>query len=90
MSLVGIFGQAMSDLNHIKLDVGDLRDQVICPVQPHFEKYFHSLQTQISSLFRAIPAHKGGVSRSSRTLGGDAVDAAASSRESDCRASFGS
>ena len=37
--------------------------------------------TQIISLFRAIPSRVRDVSRSSRTLGWDAVDAAASSRE---------
>jgi hypothetical protein len=51
------------------------------PVQPHFQKYSRFLPTQITGLFRAVPSRERGVSRSSRTLGWDAVDAAASSRK---------
>ena len=46
-------------------------------VQPAREKYFAYAVGQISATTRAIPARKRGVSRSSRTLGRDAVDAAA-------------
>jgi hypothetical protein len=55
--------------------------KLICLVQPGLRKYFlfssdpnHLFIPRVSSLTR-------GVSRSSRTLGWDAVDAAASSRE---------
>jgi hypothetical protein len=65
----------------VRTRVDQQRLKLICPVQPHFKKYFRFLQTQIISLSLAIPSRLRGVSRSSRTLGWDAVDAAASSRE---------
>src|SRR3954469_2592783 len=40
------------------------------PVQPHFEKYFSFLATQITTVVRAVSSHQRGVSRSSRTRGG--------------------
>src|SRR5215213_10796953 len=40
------------------------------PVQPHFEKYFGFLPTQITTVVRAVSSHQRGVSRSSRTRGG--------------------
>jgi hypothetical protein len=47
------------------------------PVQPLPQKFFAFLPTQITCVFTAIPA-LWGVSPSSRTLGRDAMDAAAS------------
>jgi hypothetical protein len=47
----------------------------IPPVQPHRKKYFPSRFPQINSISPAIPSHMRGVSRSSRTLERDAVDA---------------
>src|SRR5215212_8096787 len=40
------------------------------PVQPHFEKYFGFLATQITTVVRTVSSHQGGVSRSSRTRDG--------------------
>ena len=51
------------------------RIKLILPVQSHRQKYFLSRLTQITSIIRAIPSHMRGVSRSSRTLERDAVDA---------------
>ena len=55
---------------------GDLlnRINVICPVQPHLQKYFGSLLTQISSLSRTVPSHRGAL-RNVINAGRDAVDA---------------
>src|SRR4051812_35382634 len=39
-------------------------------VQPHFEKYFGFLSTQITTVVRTVSSHQRGVSRSSRTRGG--------------------
>ena len=47
-------------------------------VQPLREKYSASRSTQIKSIYPAILSRERGVSRSSRTLGRDVVDAAAS------------
>jgi len=44
-------------------------------VQPLFQKDFSSPRTQIKIISAAVPAHMRGVSRSSRTLARDAVDA---------------
>jgi hypothetical protein len=57
--------------------------QVICPtrqitamrVQPHLQKYFCSLPTQITGLFRVVSSLTMGRWPSSQTLGWDAVDA---------------
>jgi len=51
---------------------------VICPVQPHLQKYTASSQTQITLTNPAIPSREEGRWPSSRTLGRVAVDAAAS------------
>src|SRR4051794_1879130 len=48
----------------IEADSTDLR------VQPHFEKYFGFLATQITTVVRTVSSHQGGVSRSSRTRDG--------------------
>jgi hypothetical protein len=46
------------------------RINLICPVQPHCQKYSPSPLTQITSISPAVPPHMRGVSRSSRTRGG--------------------
>jgi hypothetical protein len=51
------------------------RINLIPPVQSHRKKYFPSRFPQIKSISLAIPSHMRGVSRSSRTLERDAVDA---------------
>jgi hypothetical protein len=48
---------------------------LICPVQSRLQKYFDYHLTQISNIPIAIPLIYRGVSRSSRTLVRDAVDA---------------
>ena len=48
---------------------------LICPVQSRLQKYFDYRFTQISNIPSAIPLLQRGVSRSSRTLVRDAVDA---------------
>jgi hypothetical protein len=48
---------------------------LICPVQSRLQKYFGYRFTQISNIPTAIPPLQRGVSRSSRTLVRDAVDA---------------
>jgi len=53
------------------------RINLICPVQSFSKKYFASLFPQITSISPVILSHMRGVSRSSRTLVRDAVDAAA-------------
>src|SRR6202171_4342888 len=50
------------------------------------QKYFCFRGPQITSRTLAIPPHQRGVSRSSRTRGADAVDAAAFCVRRDCRA----
>src|SRR5258708_4370988 len=57
------------------------RFNVICPVQSPCEKYSYFRAPQISSRNRVISSPTRGVSRSSRTLGWDAVDAAALARK---------
>ncbi len=47
---------------------------LICPVQPPLQKYFPSPPTQISSLSRAVPSHRGAL-RNVINAGRDAVDA---------------
>jgi hypothetical protein len=50
--------------------------QITCRhVHPRFKKYFPSLSGQITGDVCAVPAQERGVSRPSRTLGRDAVDA---------------
>jgi hypothetical protein len=55
-------------------------------VQPRFEKYFASPFGRNSFIDSAVPPHYRGVSRSSRTRGADAVDAAALGAQRDGRA----
>jgi hypothetical protein len=50
------------------------RINVICPVQSALQKYFPSFLTQISSLSRAVPSHRGAL-RNVINAGRDAVDA---------------
>jgi transposase len=65
------------------------RINVICPVQSPLQKYFASPVGQIISTSSRHPTPQRGVSRSSRTRGADAVDAAAFCVRRDCRAGFG-
>jgi hypothetical protein len=58
------------------------------PVQSHLQKYFASPVGQIISTTLRIPPHHRGVSRSSRTRGADAVDAAAFCARRDRRAGY--
>jgi hypothetical protein len=51
------------------------RIKLICPVQFHLQKEFASQLTQITSRTLAVPFLWRGVSRSSRTLERDAMDA---------------
>ena len=53
------------------------RINVILPVQSHSKKYFPSRFPQIKSISTPVPSHMRGVSRSSRTLERDAMDAGA-------------
>jgi hypothetical protein len=46
------------------------RINLMLAVQSCLQKYFCSRLTQIKSITRAVPTHRGGVSRSSRTRGG--------------------
>ena len=62
------------------------RFNVICPVQSFPQKYSPSHLPQISPRNPAISSPTRGVSRSSRTLGWDAVDAAAPGVKRDGRA----
>ncbi len=55
-------------------------------VESALQKYFHFHSPQITSRTSRIPPHQRGVSRSSRTRGADAVDAAAFCAQRDCRA----
>jgi hypothetical protein len=48
---------------------------LILPVQPHFKKFSISRFTQINPISLAVPSHRRGVSRSSRTQERDAVAA---------------
>ena len=50
------------------------RINVICPVQRHLQKYFRFHLTQISSLSRAVPPHRGAL-RNVINAERDAVDA---------------
>src|SRR6267142_5723318 len=52
-------------------------------VQPLAQKYFAFAVGQITDLTPRVPPHYRGVSRSSRTRGADAVDAAASGAQRD-------
>jgi hypothetical protein len=58
---------------------GDLLNpfNLICPVQPHLQKYFRSRFTQIKSISPAVPSHRGALAIVI-DAGRDAVDAAAS------------
>jgi hypothetical protein len=62
---------------------GDLlnRINVICPVQRHLQKYFRFLPSQISSLSRTVPSHRGAL-RNVINAGRDAVDAGGTLDES--------
>jgi hypothetical protein len=60
--------------------------KLIWVVQSLAKKYSAFSQTQITTISIPVPAHMRGVSRSSRTLGRDAVDAAASGVRWDRRA----
>ena len=51
------------------------------PVQPHLQKYFRFRLTQISSLIRAVPSHRGAL-RNVINAGRDAVDADGAADES--------
>jgi hypothetical protein len=64
------------------------RINVICPVQSALQKYFASLVGQIKTINCAVLSREEGRWPSSRTLGRDAVDAAASCVKIDCRAGF--
>ena len=59
----------------------------ICVESP-LQKYFYFHPPQITSRAPGIPSHKRGVSRSSRTRDGDAVDAAALGAQRGCRAGW--
>ena len=50
------------------------RINVICPVQRHLQKYFCFILTQISSLSRTVPSHRGAL-RNVINAERDAVDA---------------
>ena len=54
-------------------------------VKPRNQKYFCFRSTQISSLIRAVPSHKRGGSRSSRTRGGMRWTLAARETSAACR-----
>jgi hypothetical protein len=62
------------------------RINVICPVQPHLQKYFPSRLTQIKSISIAIPSHTEGRIMIVTNAGWDAVAAAVPARKSDRRA----
>ena len=63
-------------------DCGGAHYALICStVQPFPQKFFTFAVGQISGISPAVPAHLRGVSRSSRTLGRDAVDAYAPADE---------
>ena len=57
------------------------RINVICPVQPDLQKYFCSILTQISSLSRTVPSHRGAL-RNVINAERDAVDAGGTLDES--------
>jgi len=57
------------------------RINVICPVQSALQKYFPSSLTQISSLSRAVPSHRGAL-RNVINAERDAVDAGSTLDES--------
>ena len=57
------------------------RINVICPVQSALQKYFPSSLTQISSLSRAVPSHRGAL-RNVINAERDAVDAGGTLDES--------
>ncbi len=63
-------------LGHLAIG-SDLPDRQFCAphVKPFSEKYFCLTETKIAPIFLPIPSRVRGVSRSSRTLGRDAVDA---------------
>jgi hypothetical protein len=51
---------------------------LICPVQSHLQKYSASRFTQIKTITRAVPAHRGAFRDRHGRWARDAVDAAAS------------
>src|SRR5712664_1650126 len=72
----------------LDLPVGRFLDRRVESYFWFSEKYFCSHSPQITSRTVAIPPHQRGVSRSSRTRGADAVDAAASGAQRGCRAGW--
>jgi hypothetical protein len=68
------------------LPVGRFVDRAVESFFGFSERYFCSHLTQITSRTFRIPPHQRGVSRSSRTRGAEAVDAAAFCAQRDCRA----
>jgi hypothetical protein len=59
-------------LNQINLGARRANHQI--PVQPHLQKYFCFILTQISSLSRTVPSHRGAL-RNVINAERDAVDA---------------
>ena len=55
---------------------------LICPVQSHLQKYSASRLTQIKTITRAVPAHRGAFRDRHGRWARDAVDAAASCAQS--------